>query len=348
MGNFNGVLNHNEVMSAIFNMIISQEIFTDNIAGTSLVEDAKVDGTLFGDQKLYYSHDVLTSSEWGNDSEASDLLELNRLEDISVQSIVLDQFRQIRLTLDNYMSKRGFTDKGGFEAMNSSLLSALNDTKKVYEGTTYNVFIGTEETTIGSQSQEIDGTNGQTIAEGLANIFSELTDFTKDYNDYGYLRKYDENAIKVVFNSKFINKIKNIDLPVIFDNAGLKATFAKKVLNYKYFGALNEEATTGDGSTVRSAVEQVIGTTHYFAGELIESDEEAPAGKSYTVDENIICKILIKYPVYMSGFSVQTTFFNPRSLTDNYYLTFGHNSLEHFKNYPYITVRKETNEDDNE
>lgn len=34
-----------------------------------------------------------------------------------------------------------------------------------------------------------------------------------------------------------------------------------------------------------------------------------------------------------------TSFFNAKSLTENHYLTFGHNTLEYLKNYPMITVR---------
>ena len=41
----------------------------------------------------------------------------------------------------------------------------------------------------------------------------------------------------------------------------------------------------------------------------------------------------------MSAFETGTTFFNPRSLTENHYLTFGHNTLKYLKNYPFITVK---------
>ena len=54
---------------------------------------------------------------------------------------------------------------------------------------------------------------------------------------------------------------------------------------------------------------------------------------------NIICKVLVKLPPYMSAFEVGTSFFNPKSLTENHYLTFGHNTLEYLKNYPFITVK---------
>ena len=40
----------------------------------------------------------------------------------------------------------------------------------------------------------------------------------------------------------------------------------------------------------------------------------------------------------MSAFEVGTSFFNPKSLTENHYLTFGYNTLEYLKNYPFITV----------
>ena len=64
MPKFTGQLNVNSVFSAIFNMIISQTVFADNIKGTasSLVDRARVDGTLYGDTKLYYSTDVLKSA----------------------------------------------------------------------------------------------------------------------------------------------------------------------------------------------------------------------------------------------------------------------------------------------
>ena len=59
----------------------------------------------------------------------------------------------------------------------------------------------------------------------------------------------------------------------------------------------------------------------------------------YLVDEDIICKIVVKLPPFMSAFEVGTSSFNPRSLTENHYLTFGHNTLTALKNYPFVTLR---------
>lgn len=65
MGAFNGTLNSNEIFAGMYNMIISQQVFADNIKGTKsdLVDMAKVDGSMYGDTKLYYATDALTSSE---------------------------------------------------------------------------------------------------------------------------------------------------------------------------------------------------------------------------------------------------------------------------------------------
>ena len=47
-------LNTNEIFNALYNMIISQQVFADNIKGakSTLVDMARVDGTLYGDTKL--------------------------------------------------------------------------------------------------------------------------------------------------------------------------------------------------------------------------------------------------------------------------------------------------------
>ena len=108
-------LTANEIFTTLANMIISQEVFADNIGKhQTLVDKARVDGGLYGDTKLYYATDVLKSNEWGADLEAGNLLSLDRPADPKVQSIKLDKFRQIRLTIDNYLTKRGFATEGAF------------------------------------------------------------------------------------------------------------------------------------------------------------------------------------------------------------------------------------------
>ena len=354
MGNFNGTLRHNEIFGALFNMIISQQVFADNIAGTNskLVDQAKVDGTLFGDTKLYYSCDCLASAPWGNDAEATNLLALHRPKAPEVQAITISNFRQISLTLDNYLSKRAFSTVDAFSQFNSVMQQWIGDTRRVYDSTTYNAFIGTVSSAVGKQSQNValstitatgeekNRLRAQTIANKLADILVEMTDVSRDYNDYGHLRSYSDVDIKVVWNSKYSNEITKLDLPTIFHKDGVVDKLYEYILPSRYFGVINADQTQGNGTTIRSLIEQDIGSNHYFAGDLIKASDKAPAGTSYTTDEEIICKLFVKLPPYMSAFEVATSFFNPKSLTENHYLTFGRSDLEYLKNYPVVTIHE--------
>lgn len=353
MARFSGHLNTNEVIAALYNMIISIQTFADNIDGLddSLVNKFRVDGGLYGDTKLYISTDALESHEWGNDAESLNLLALDRPPEPYTQAIDIDEFRQIRVSLDNYMTKRAFDSEGSFAQFNGVVKSWLGDTKKIYDTTRFNVFVGTTESAEGKQTVELtlptvegdaEATNrleAQTIAQEVADLLVELKDVSRDYNDLGFIRAYKPSDLVLVWNSDFYNKITKLDLPTIFHKEGMFDGIKQEVLPAKYFGAINENETAG-GVNIYSLEEQTIGDKHYFAGEAIK-EGTVEAGKSYTADGEVICKIMHKNSVpYMSSFEVGTSFFNPRSLTETNYLTFGRNSLEYLANYPFITVKK--------
>ena len=369
MAAFTGQLRSNEIFSALYNMIISQEVFADNLGEhQTLVDKARVDGSLYGDTKLYYSTDVLKSAPWGNDAEAANLLALHRPEAPKVQAIHLDQFRQICLTVDNYLSKKAWSSEGTFSEFNSVMLGWMRDTKRVYDGTLYNVFIGTTVSPKAAQTREIP-VKGLTdakeeamlIAQGLADLFVEMGDYSRDFNDNGFLRSYAKDGIKVIWNSKFVNKIRKVDLPTIWHKDGLVDKFEEEIMPARYFGSETEI----QGAKVRSKVEMDVATaagqvcTHLFPGDLIPAGvkkvtaatkdslhrdvaskvADIAASEKYYEDADVICKVLVKLPPYMSAFEVGTSFFNPKSLTENHYLTFGHNTIEYLQNYPFITVK---------
>ena len=373
-------LTPNDIYATLGNMIISQQVFADNFGKhQTLVDKARVDGSLFGDRKLYYSVDALKTVAWLKDSEASNLLSLDRPADPKVQAIVLDKFRQIRLTVDNYLTKRAWADEGAFSSFNGVMLAQMRETKKIYDGTNFNVYIGTHEASsanVHSKSVTLSGTNdGQTIAQAIADLLVEMGDYSRDFNDYKYMRSYSSEDVKVVWNSKFVNKIRKVDTPTIFHREGLVDKLDEDVIPAKYFGveitASNYSTysastpTTGkpidsdDGTYVpgsnnangclRSAVEQdvTVGgtTTHLFPGEELPANAVVYASSEvkipcYIEDAKVICKVLVKLPPYMSAFEVATSFFNPRSLTENHYLTFGHNTINYLKNYPFITIKQ--------
>ena len=373
-------LTANDIFSTLGNMIISQQVFADNFGKhQTLVDKARVDGSLFGDRKLYYSVNALKTNAWAKDAEASNLLSLDRPADPKVQAIVLDTFRQIRLTIDNYLTKRAWADEGAFSSFNSVMLGQMRETKKIYDGTLYNVYIGTHEASsanVHSKSVTLSGTNdGQTIAQAIADLLVEMGDYSKDFNDYGFYRSYSEEDIKVVWNAKFVNKIKKVDTPTIFHKDGLVDKLDQDVMPAKYFGteittsnystysaatpAAGKPIDSDDGTYVpgsnhvngclRSMVEQEITvsstTYHVFPGEELPSGAVVYASSEvkipcYIEDAKVMCKVLVKLPPYMSAFEVATSFFNPRSLTENHYLTFGHNTIAYLKNYPFITIKQ--------
>lgn len=394
MATFTGQLRSNEIFASLYNMIISQEVFADNIKGTfsSLVDKGRVDGSLYGDTKLYYAVDVLKSAPWGNDAEATNLLALHRPPAPDVQAIHLDIFRQISLTVDNYLSKRAWGDEYAFSQFNSVMLGMIRETKRVYDSTIYNSYIGTAVSqatnavvnadittaTAGLTGDSAARVEAQTIGETLANLFINLKDITRDYNDYGNLRSVNLEDLIVVWNSKWVNKIKKIDLPTMFHKDGLIEKFEEEILPNRYFGDLLDSKLATDsvydassnptGMFTKSGNVYTIvntGSTAYKVKSLIETDytvsnvtthvfpgDSIPVGAALTItsstvpfayieDADKICVVMHKRSVpYMSAFEVGTSFFNPKSLTENHYLTFGHNTLEYLKNYPFIVVKK--------
>jgi hypothetical protein len=187
------------------------------------------------------------------------------------------------------------------------------------------------------------------MAEALADLLVKLKDVSRDYNDYGYMRSYDESDLIVIWNAKHYNTLKKIDMPVIFHKDGLLNEFEQTVLPERYFGEpvgtvhSNNFTVTADGD-YRALVEKDItvdGTPkHFFPGEKLPVGAVLPEDEVYVVDDTIAFKLMHKESVpYMSAFEVSTSFFNPRSLTENNYLTFGYNTLEHLSNYPFITAR---------
>ena len=372
---FTGTLNPNQIYGAIYNMIISQHVFSDNIKGTygDLASRMRVDGSLYGDTKLYYSTDVLQSVPFVMDSEDQlNLLAIHRPKAPKVQAITINVFRQIRLTLDNYLTKQAWSTEGAFSEFNSVMMGWIRDTKRVYDSTTINVYAGITDSAEGKQHQEIlleedaenpqdqeavNRINGQRIAQKLADLIVELTDVSRDYNDYHHLRSYDPSDLLVIWNSEVRNKLTLVDIPTIFDNRGLRDMYDKidhLSLPARYFGTINEAGGTASAAntTIRSLIETsypdtedspVIderGEVWVFPGDRLPNSTDYQPRTTYTQDDTVLFRIIHKRSLpYMSAFSVGTSFFNAKNLSENNYLTFGHNTLEYLKNYPWITVR---------
>ena len=380
MANFNGTLNQNEVFASLFNMIISQHVFSDNVYETkeTLADMSRVDGGLYGDTKLYYATDVLKSFPWNGDDEAANLLKLHRPEAPECQSITIDTFRFIPITVDSYLSKRAFSTEGAFMAFNNQILGWIRDTKRIYDATLFNSFVGTHNAGLEDDGKgaaqnlkialpvEPDGVDdyntesynrivAQSIATAMADLIVDVADVNRDYNAYGNLRSFNPDDLVYVWNSEWVNKIRKLDLPTIFHKDDLIDKFAQHTLPARYFGNVNTSAgaTGGTNITIRSLIEKDYNTVepnqpgydaskHIFPGDLLPVNVSYDANETYTQDNNIVFKVYHKTSIpFMTAFSTGTEFFNPRSLTSTHFLVWGYNNLEHLKNYPFITAKVE-------
>lgn len=378
---FTGKLNPNEIYGSLFNFLISVETWTSNIFDTkaSLVDRARIDGSMYGDTKLYVFTDASRTyplwkdstgktSKAGVQAEASNLLELAYPDDPKTDTITLDVFRQIRMTTDDYLSKRAWGTAQAFEQFKSTVLAWLGTTKRIYDSTTYNTFIGThvasnapQNITITLQKEVANETHAetearnrldaQTIAMKMANLMVDVEDVSRNFNELGQLRSFSSEDFIAVWNSEWSNKILHIDLPTIFHMDKAQADkFAEYTLPPRYFGTINAIAGTVPATnlSIRSLVEAdyTVGSgdnavvTHCFAGDLLPGGATYAANQTYTVDNSVMFKLIHKDAVpYMSGFQVQTEFINPRSLTSTKYLSFAHNTLHALSGLPFITVK---------
>ena len=258
-------LNQNIITAALFNMIISQQVFDNKVASTELADRFRVDGTLYGDTKLYHSFDIGSPEDWLNDEEASNLLALNRNKSGKTQTITMGIYKIISITTDQYLSKQAFMGEGTFAEYTSFLTGSLRKIKRVYDRSLINSKIGTltpstercniEITTPkGSTIEETNRLEAQTIAAELCVLKADLEDNNRDFNALNYLRSYSSNELIAVWNVKKHAKLTKLDLPTIFHkdiNAG--GGFTEYDLPEKWFG----KPATSDLTLETSASETV-------------------------------------------------------------------------------------------
>jgi hypothetical protein len=259
-------LNQNKITAALFNMIISQQVFDSKVASTELADRFRVDGTLFGDTKLYHSFDIGSPEDWLDDEEAPNLLALNRNKSGKTQSITMGVYKMISITVDQYLSKQAFMGEGTFAEYTSFLTGSLRKIKRVYDRSLINSAIGTLtpstdrcdiniETPKGTTIEETNRLEAQTIAAKIVVLKADLEDNNRDFNKLGYLRSYSSDEFIAVWNVEQHAKITKLDLPTIFHkDIDVKGGFKEYDLPSKWFG----KAATSDLTLPTSAPKVVI------------------------------------------------------------------------------------------
>lgn len=355
---FTGTLTQNAVLNTLYNMIIGQEVFSKNIAvkGT-LADKFRIDGTLYGDTKLFISTDIGTIYDFPNSSAT--LLSKTQPVDPEVQAVKVDTFKQTALTVDGVKLKQAFMSADIYGAFVSVVLQWLRDSMKILNMTLINSFIGTVVTEADVNEVEVDiyeNSDATSISElrqaesyaaerigaTLANVMIELKDVLRDFNEYNFLRSYDVSDFMIVWNKAWNTKIRHISLPQIFNKDDVLGKYLDtEVLNDRYFGNVKTaNGTVGANEEVRTLVDRVIDDLQYFPGDLLPEEATYLKGEAYVNDNSIICKIVHKRAIpFMSALIIQTEFYNPKDLDRNHYLTWGYSQPTYLKELPIITVK---------
>lgn len=362
---YNGQLKTNMVFASLFNMIISLQVFDTGISDLDgIYQSRKVDGTLYGDTKLYISTDALKSFPWdGTDTPGSyNLLTIKRPPAPVQEAITIDTFRQIPVTVDEYLTKQAFLDEGSFGSFNGVILAWLQTTKQVYEHTTYlaNLIVSAQAKakslgTIalaapsGVAGYDLIRWRAQELYRQIEDYMKELNEPSRAYNDHGFLRNYTLEDFDIVVPLGVLSSVRKHDIPFLYGPDD-KPLFRE--VHWKYFGAIitSNGTTAASNTNVRALVEKTYGTTHCFPGDLLPNEQAYLANEVYTATYTArpsigaaIANILMihkkDFPI-MSAFTVGTSFFNARRLDMNHYLTFGHNDVydAHLGEYALLKV----------
>ena len=361
---FNKTLNTNELYESLANMIINQEVFSDNIGNVnnSLLNAAMGDVGQYGDTVLKYFTDILQTNDWMGIEESANLLNTDLGPEPVCEAFTINKMKQIRLSVLPFLSKRAFATEGAYSQFNDVMKQSIIDTKNVSLNAEYNAFIGTAGSggeihpdtgaTFGQKvlcQLSADTPHALSIAKKVADIITELTEPSRDWNDLKFMRSFKKEDIIIVWNADFLNSITKEELPIIFHN-DVFDDLTKYVLPGKYFGDVLGSGAGGGGGVSKDGDRALIEKTftdadnpetkkyHLLAGDLIPANCDYSAHEAYKPNNLYVCKIFIKLPPVFSSLGEMGSFYNPRSLSTNYYYTYAYSSFKTLLGYPCITV----------
>lgn len=358
MANFTGKLNSNAVYGMLFNAYRLITTIGDNLEGLddSLAKRFKIDGGQYEDQLVWTYVDILKSYVF--DPDDTNVLEPGEKVAPTQQVMKVDKVRQISLYIPtNFLTKQAFMNPSYYDTFQTVVEKQVGETRRVYDQRLVDVYVGTTESDKGLQKQTVtlatvegdaEATNrlqATAIAEKIANIYVDMKDSTRDYNDVSYLVSTPKDRTFIVWNSAFYNKILKVDLPTIFNKEGLLSD--GEILPSRYFGTVNAAGGTvaASNKTIRSTIETDYTVnqkvTHVFPGDLLPDGAVYEANTTYTVDADVICKIIDNDAVkYLSAIETESEFWNPKAHSRNRYLTFMYGDPDRLAIRPFVTLRK--------
>ena len=350
---FNGQLNSNEIYSALFNLkILFQKLAPQTVHRDEIVSLLDKATGMYGDSGVVEGMDIQGSYDFTMDSEAANLLAINRNKSQKVERYVINKWRQTDVTNDVYISKRAFLDEGAFAAFNGYLVGTLQKAMDAYETGYVKSSVGTYTSPVAACTIEVempaaDGTEATEriraakIKKAILDLKADMKDNQRKYNGYGFYASYDWDDFTVAWSSEYQNEINALALYSVFNPEFIKNASEGRVWTPKWFGTvLSSNGTTDSTNTnVYTLVEinsdesttfpltstQITnGVYRLFPGDLLPGSFDYKKDEAYTRDDKVICKVFApEYVYYMTGYEQGESFYNPRSATTNHYLRKG-------------------------
>lgn len=268
-GNFQGGLNSNEFLNGLFNAYGLVYTYGNNLGGRgdSLAERFKADGGQYRDQLVYTDVDVLYSRIW--DKDDTNVLATENKGMYTQQYLTIDSFRQIGLTVDQFLTKRAWMDAGKYDEFRSVILKQISDTKQVYEDTLVDTFVGVHKSGAAAanititmptdaDAEKQNRLRAMEVFKTIGDTFNSLADYNRSFNENRYLKRFSEGDCMLVFSDKYANEFRYVDTPTVFHKEDLLAK--GKILNRKYFGSPIESTVTAADGTTHRAVENMLVT----------------------------------------------------------------------------------------
>ena len=242
---FNGRLNTNEFYNSIYNAARLYMIYADNLKGMdkkNLAEKYRADGGMYNDQSVFTDMDVIYSRI--RDPNDTNVLAPEAVVKPVQERITVDNFRQIGIYTDEYLSKRAWMDPNTYDEFRSVVQKQSTETKRVYEQRLVDVFVGVEPSAASqtitltlptdTDAEKQNRLQAQTIAKKIVDLFVELKDTTNKFNVNGFIKSFDKGDIDIIWNADYYNQIRYVDLPTIFHKEDLLENGI--VLPARYFG----------------------------------------------------------------------------------------------------------------
>lgn len=312
---FAGSLNRNDFLQGLFNAYALVYLYASNIGDKTndLSDRFRMDAGDYRDKSVFTDVDVLFSRVW--DKTDTNVLATEYKGAYRQEEIVANQYRQIGLTVDKFLTKQAWMDEGKYDAFRTVILKQISETKRVYEDTMINTYVGVYSNTgkqtvtvampTDADAEKQNKLRAMEVFKDIADIYGDLADYSRDYNLNGFLKKFGQDDLIVLWNKKYVNEFRYVDTPAIYHKDDLIAK--GYILNSRYFGDLVTDfstVTTADGISHRATEEMIIpvdaklenykapveGVTNYavhvFCGDLLPKG--TPIGAKAETEKNVM------------------------------------------------------------